>query len=106
MESEDSLSHSQKPATGPYPGQMHPVHTFPPHFPKTHSNFIFHLPLGLPSGLFPSGLHFQNWFFAWFQLGPHFCKNEAWRTRLQVYTTFVLHTCSRDGRDKRCVDGL
>jgi len=31
--------------------QMNPVHTFPPNFPKTHSNISSHLHLGLPSGL-------------------------------------------------------
>jgi hypothetical protein len=39
----------------PILSQTHPINTFPPYFPKTHSNIILHLRLGLPSGLFPSG---------------------------------------------------
>jgi hypothetical protein len=37
------------------PNQMHPVHNFPPHFPKIHSNIISRLRLVLPSGVFLSG---------------------------------------------------
>jgi len=37
-------------------GQTHPVHTFPLYFLTIHSNIIFPSCLGLPSGLFPSGL--------------------------------------------------
>jgi hypothetical protein len=33
---------------------INPLHTFPPHFRKTHPNITFHLSLGLPSGLLPS----------------------------------------------------
>jgi len=33
---------------------MNAIHTVPPHFSKNHSN-MFHLRLGLPNGLFPSG---------------------------------------------------
>jgi len=34
-----SLPCSQEPAAGPYP-HMHLVHTFPPCFPKIHSNIV------------------------------------------------------------------
>jgi hypothetical protein len=37
--------------------QMNPVHTFPLYFPKIRSS---HLRPGLPSGLFTSGLPYQN----------------------------------------------
>jgi len=36
--------------------QMNPVQTFPSYFPKIHLILSSHLRLGLPSGLFPSGL--------------------------------------------------
>jgi len=38
MQPEGSLPCSQQPATDPVLSQMHPVHTFPPYFPKIHSN--------------------------------------------------------------------
>jgi len=38
----------------PILSQLHPVST-PSHFLKIHLNIIFHLRLGLPNGLFPSG---------------------------------------------------
>jgi hypothetical protein len=41
MEIEGSLPCSQKPAMVPILSQMHPVHTFPPYFPKIHFNIIF-----------------------------------------------------------------
>jgi len=41
MEPEGSLPRSQKPTTVPILIQMRPVHTFPPYFPKIHSNTIF-----------------------------------------------------------------
>jgi len=37
--------------------QMHPVHTSPHYFPMIHSKIISHLRLGLPGGVFPSGLY-------------------------------------------------
>jgi hypothetical protein len=40
MEQESSLPCSQERATGPYLGQMHPVHNFSLYFPKIHSNII------------------------------------------------------------------
>ena len=56
MEPEDSLPHSQVPATYPYlePGRSNP---HPPHPTSWWSILILssHLRLGLPSGLFPSG---------------------------------------------------
>ena len=53
MEPEGSLPHSQVTATCPYP---EPDLSCPySHFLKIHFNFIPHLHLGLPSGLFPSG---------------------------------------------------
>ena len=54
MEPEGSLPHSQVPATSPYP---EPARSSP--YPHTSWRSIlilfFHLRLGLPSGLFPSG---------------------------------------------------
>jgi len=40
----------------PVQSQMYQVHTFQHYFPKIRSNIIPHLRLGLPSGLFPSGV--------------------------------------------------
>jgi hypothetical protein len=51
MEREGSLPCSQGPSTGPYPEPDKSVHTTPSYLSKIH----FHLRLGLPSGLFPSG---------------------------------------------------
>jgi len=51
MEPKGSLLHSQAPTMVPNLGQMKPVHTFPPYFPKIHS----HSCLGHLSGLFSSG---------------------------------------------------
>jgi len=42
---------SLQPVTGPYPEPDYPVHTFPPYFPKLHSNII--LPFT------PSSVHFR-----------------------------------------------
>jgi len=55
MEPEGSLPHSQVPANCPYPEptQSSPKTSF--HFLKIHLNIILPFPLGLPSGLFPSG---------------------------------------------------
>jgi hypothetical protein len=55
MEPEGSLPHSQVPATSPYPepAQFSPYPTSC--LLKIHLNTLFHLRLGLPSGLFPSG---------------------------------------------------
>jgi hypothetical protein len=55
MEPEGSLPHSQVPATYPYP---EPAQSRPPHPTSWRSILILssHLQLGLPSGLFPSGL--------------------------------------------------
>jgi hypothetical protein len=36
-----SLPCSQEPATGPILSEMNLLHTFPPYFPKVHSNIIF-----------------------------------------------------------------
>jgi hypothetical protein len=41
MESKRSLSCSKEPLLFPILSQMHPIHTFPPYFPKIHSNIIF-----------------------------------------------------------------
>ena len=58
MGSECSLPHSQVPATCPYP---EPARSSPysptSHFLKIILILSFHLCLGLPSGLFPSGFH-------------------------------------------------
>jgi hypothetical protein len=48
MEPEGSLPCPQEPSTGPYPE--------PDQSGPYHSNIMHHLRLGLPSGLFPSGL--------------------------------------------------
>jgi len=39
----------------PILSQVYPILNFSPCFPKIHSNIIFHLCLGILSGLFPSG---------------------------------------------------
>ena len=54
METEDSLPHSQVPATCPSLSQLDPVHT--PHPSSWRSILILssHLRLGLPTGLFPA----------------------------------------------------
>jgi len=57
METEGSLSYSQEPNTGPYPE----LHASSPHFPHPISLrsiliLSYHQRLGLPSGLFPSGV--------------------------------------------------
>jgi len=39
----------------PIVNQKNLVQTIPPYFSEIHSNIIFHLFLGLPRGLFPSG---------------------------------------------------
>ena len=54
MEPECSSPYSQVPAICPYP-EPTPSSLHPSHFPKTQLNIIFHLCLGLPNGLFPSG---------------------------------------------------
>jgi len=56
MEPEDSLPHSQVPATCPYP-EPDFSSPLPPHPTSGKSILILssHLRLGLPSGLFPSG---------------------------------------------------
>jgi hypothetical protein len=55
MEPESSLTHSQEPATCPYP-EPAGSSPWPPHLTSWWSNLILssHLRLGLPSGLFPS----------------------------------------------------
>jgi len=56
MEPEDTVPCSHKPSV-PILSQIDAVHAPPPsHFFKIHFNTIFHRCLGLPSGLFPSGL--------------------------------------------------
>jgi hypothetical protein len=40
MEPEGSVQYSQQPPLLPILSHMHPVHTFPPCFPKDHSNII------------------------------------------------------------------
>jgi hypothetical protein len=51
LKSEGSLPYLQKPAAS----QINAVHTFRPHFPNIYFNIFFHLRLGLPISLFPSG---------------------------------------------------
>jgi len=53
MEPEGSLTHSQVPASCPYPEPDKSSPCLPPHFLKIHLNII-HLRLSLPIGLFPS----------------------------------------------------
>jgi hypothetical protein len=56
MEPDALLLCSQEPATGPYP-EPHESSPQPHnHFFKIHSKIILHLRLGLPKGLFSSGL--------------------------------------------------
>jgi len=50
MESEDSLPHSQVPATVPILTQLDPVHTPTSHFLKTHLNIILISTTGFPKG--------------------------------------------------------
>jgi len=52
MEPKGSLRYLQDPATCPYPEAEQSNHVFPSHFIKT----CFSIILGLPDGLFPSGL--------------------------------------------------
>jgi hypothetical protein len=52
VEPEGSLRYLQDPATCPYPEPEQSSHVFPSHFIKT----CFSIILGLPGGLFPSGL--------------------------------------------------
>jgi hypothetical protein len=56
MELEGSLLCLQQPTLVPILSQMHPIHTLPPYFPKIYSSISSHICLGLPSGLFPSGI--------------------------------------------------
>jgi hypothetical protein len=44
MDTECSLPCLQELATGPIHGQIHPVHTFPPHFPYIQSNIFQSMP--------------------------------------------------------------
>jgi hypothetical protein len=44
----------KSPPLVPILSQMHPIHNFPPYFPKMHSNNIFPSVSSLPSGLLPS----------------------------------------------------
>jgi hypothetical protein len=55
MEKEGSLRLSQVPPPVPISNQFDPVHT-PPYFLNIILILYSHLRLGLPSGLFPSGL--------------------------------------------------
>ena len=55
MEPEGSLSHSQVPATCPYPVPDQSSPCSPSHFLRSISILSSHLFLGLPSGLLPSG---------------------------------------------------
>jgi hypothetical protein len=50
MKPEYSLPYSQESTSGPYPEPDECIHIFLPCFPKSH------LHLGLPRGVFPSGL--------------------------------------------------
>jgi hypothetical protein len=54
MEPEGSLSHSQEPATCPYPEAYQSNPLSPIQLLEIHFSISFHLRLGRPSGLFPS----------------------------------------------------
>jgi hypothetical protein len=62
MEHEGTLSCSQEPSTGPY---HEPDQSIPSHSVSLRSILILstHPRLGLPSGLFPSGLNLISIFF-------------------------------------------
>jgi hypothetical protein len=55
QEPEGSSPQSQQPATVPVLSQYNPIHTPQASLPTIHYNPSYHLRLGLPSGLFPSG---------------------------------------------------
>jgi len=55
MEPERSLACSQEQATGPYMNYINPAHNFPSCSLKSILILSYHLRLGLPSGLIPSG---------------------------------------------------
>jgi hypothetical protein len=59
MTPEKSSACSQKLATDPYPDQMNPAHTFPSYLFVVILILISHLCIGIPSGLYPSGLFFK-----------------------------------------------
>jgi hypothetical protein len=59
MEPECSLPCSQEPATGPYPEQMNPVHTFP-NLSRIHSNVIPHFEFRALTGLQNDRMNVRN----------------------------------------------
>jgi len=70
MDPEGLLPCSQKPVTVRILRQLNPIHSFPPNFPKIHSNILLSSTSTLPSGIFPSG--FRPEFCMYFS-SPHLC---------------------------------
>jgi hypothetical protein len=67
-----TVPYSRKFTTGYYPEPLNPGHTIPSYFPKKYSLTVTnHLGLGIPSGLFPSGI-LQN-----FICISYLCKGRA-----------------------------
>jgi hypothetical protein len=93
MESEGSLPCPQQPCTVLYLDQMHPVHNFPPCFPKIHSNII--LPSTPRSSEFSSLLlRFSNQNTVYISHLTHACYTPAHLIFLDLITLIIFSEAS------------